>query len=305
MLDEYQEQQKKLYKILNNEIQTNKYSHAYLFETNGNPNTMLFVLAFVKSLLCPFKYTNNSKCVNCTICHKIDNNIYTDLKIIEPDGLWIKKEQLDSLQKEFSVKSVEGNKKIYIINQAEKLNVQASNSILKFLEEPEENIIAILITNNIYQMLSTIVSRCQVLSLESETSNLSLNLNIPSDKIKENLDVINDFVQYLETNELDTLLMTKKMWHDFYKERNDYLIGFELLLMYYKDVLNNKLDRKLQVFYEYESEINKVSEKNSFDKLIYKINKIISLKEYIKVNANQNLLLDKLIIELVGGEYNE
>lgn len=305
MLDEYMKSQKIVYKTLTNEVKKNKYSHAYLFEANGNPDAFSLVLSFAKMLLCPYNYSNKEKCVNCTQCDKIDKNIFSDLKIIEPDGLWIKKEQLDLLQKEFSTKSVESNKKIYIINNAEKLNVQASNSILKFIEEPEEGIIAILITNNIYQILSTIVSRCQIISLARSKEKTSINLNYEEEELKNHLQTINNFVKYLEKEKLNTIIISNKLWHDTYKERKDYINGFELLLIYYKDILNYKLHRNIEIFNDYIEDIKIISDNNTFDNLIYKINKIIELKENIKVNANQNLLLDKLIIEISRGEEYE
>jgi DNA polymerase-3 subunit delta' len=199
-------------------------------------------------------------------------------------------------------KSVESNKKIYIINNAETLNVQASNSILKFLEEPEDNIIAILITNNIYQLLSTIVSRCQIISLSKTSTNKIINLNLTEEEIANNIEIINNFVKCLEKEKIETLLLTQKLWHEKFKERKDYNKGFELLLIYYKDVLNLKLNRKLELFNNYKSDLLNISDQNTFDTIIYKINKIIELKENIKVNANQNLLLDKLIIELSRGD---
>ena len=304
MFDEYKESQQIVYKTLTNEIKNNKYSHAYLFEANGNPDAFSLVMGFVKMLLCPYNYSNNEKCVNCTICERIDKNIYSDLKIIEPDGMWIKKEQLDELQKEFSTKSVESNKKVYIINGAEKLNPQAANSMLKFLEEPEEGIIAILITNNVYQLLSTIVSRCQIISLAKSTTK-NININLSKEELEEKLDSINNFVKYLEKEKLDTIIMANKLWHDIYKERKDYILGYELMLIYYKDILNYKLNRKLELFDNYIEDIKMISDNNTFNNIIFKINKIIELKEYIKVNANQNLLLDKLIIELTRGDVNE
>ena len=60
------------------------------------------------------------------------------------------------------------NKLIYIIDPAEKLNPASANTILKFLEEPPEGIVAILITENKYNVLETIVSRCQCLSLVND-----------------------------------------------------------------------------------------------------------------------------------------
>lgn len=296
MLDEYMKTQNIVYKILVNAIKKNKYSHAYLFDNNDLDDGFNMALAFAKTLQCPNNYTNNLKCVDCTQCNKIDKNVFTDLKIINPDGMWIKKEQLDSLQKEFSTKSIETGKKIYIINNAELLNVQASNSILKFLEEPEENIIAILVTKNIYQLLPTIISRCQIISLKKN------KMLVESVKDEEQLNYINNFVSTLEKEKLETLLFTQKLWHNFFKERKDYIIGYNLILLYYKDILNYKLKRKIENFSLYEQEIEKLTNNNSFDSLIYKINKIIELIEYIKINANQSLLLDKLIIELSRGD---
>lgn len=69
------------------------------------------------------------------------------------------------LQSEFSKKSIEGSKKVYIIKSADKMNIQTANSILKFLEEPIDEIIAILVVDNINLMLPTIISRCQVIKL--------------------------------------------------------------------------------------------------------------------------------------------
>lgn len=301
MLDEYIESQKIVYKTLKNAVTKKIYSHAYLFESNGNSDTLNLVLAFVKTLLCPNNYSNKEKCVNCTQCDKIDKNIFSEFKIINPDGMWIKKEQLDELQKDFSVKSVESSKKIYIINEAEKLNVQASNSILKFLEEPEDNIIAILITNNIYQLLDTIVSRCQIISLSKNNKKI-----IQIDETEQQkLEYINNFIKNLEMKNIDTLLYTQKLWHDNFKDRIDYNLGYDLILLYYKDILNYKLNRNLEVYSQYKDTINKIASNNTVNNLIRKINKIIEIKEYIKINANQNLLLDKLILELVGDEVNE
>ena len=301
MLDKYIEKQNIVYKTLTNAVSKNTYSHAYLFEINDNEDAFDIALSFAKTLLCPNNYTNNNKCVDCTQCQKIDRNIFSDIQIINPDGMWIKKEQLDSLQKEFSKKSIESNKKIYIINNAELLNVQASNSILKFLEEPEENIIAILITKNIYQLLPTIVSRCQIISLKKNNN----QEKIIDEEIKEKLEYINNFVKYLEKEKINAMLMTQKLWHDYFKERKDYIVGYELILIYYKDILNFKLNRKIELFSDYKEEIEIIANNNTFSNLIYKINKVIELKEYIKVNANQNLLLDKLIIELSRGDIDE
>ena len=81
----------------------------------------------------------------------------------------LRKKQLLSLKEEYQNYSLIGHRRVYIIREAEKLNPSSANTILKFLEEPEEGIIAILLTKNRYQVLDTILSRCQVLSLVDST----------------------------------------------------------------------------------------------------------------------------------------
>ena len=81
----------------------------------------------------------------------VETNNYPDLKIIETNNLQYKKEEIKNLQKEFKTKPIYGKYKIYIIKECEKLTENISNTILKFLEEPEEGIIAILMVENEYQ----------------------------------------------------------------------------------------------------------------------------------------------------------
>ncbi len=313
MLDEYKKSQPIPYQILKNTISKEKYSHAYLFETNSFSGSYELVMAFVKSLLCPNKYTSKNNCQNCKQCLLIESGNYTEIEIINPDGLWIKKEQLKKLQEEFSTKALIGNKKIYIINGAEKLNTTAANSILKFLEEPAKGIIAILITNNIYSVLETIKSRCQIIKLipdkkafKDETTIERLNISINKtkdldDQTKEKYEKIIYFINFHEKNHLDTLSYMQKLWHDNIKTKEELQIAFDIMILYYKDILNKQTNRKVEIFEDYQKEINDIIEKNTILDITQKINIIAETKEKIKYNANQNLLMDKLIIDLEGG----
>ena len=127
MLDDFKLEQPIAHKIILNSIKQNKISHAYIIESNGYPKSYDFALSIAKYILCPYSYSNIEKCNNCHQCHNIDNNDFLEIKIINPSGLWIKKNELEELQDEFSKKAVSGNKKIYIINNAEKLNISSSN----------------------------------------------------------------------------------------------------------------------------------------------------------------------------------
>ena len=167
MLDDFSDMQKHAYSLIKNSLEKNKIFHAYLFNGNGYKETFNFALAFAKSIICNNHFCNKeyNKCLSCSICDRIDNYNYPELRIIESDSNVIKKEQLLDLQSDFSLSSIEGNYRVYIIRDCDKMNKQAANSLLKFLEEPSDGIVAILLTNNINSVLSTIISRCQVFNL--------------------------------------------------------------------------------------------------------------------------------------------
>ena len=321
MLDEFQNEQHVIYKMLVNLVKNNKCSHAYLIDANGYSKSLDLAIAFAKYILCPNNYTNGEKCNKCSQCKNIDNREFIELKIIEAEGQWIKKNQLEELQVDFSKKSIIGNKKVYIINGAEKLNMSSSNSLLKFLEEPEEGIIAILITNNIYQLLDTIISRCQILKLNPLKNNMGnilerLGNNLYNNKKdienyisnEENLNKIEkviEFIKCYEDNHLNSLIYINKLWNQYFKERQEVVNAFNILLLFYKDIFNYHLTNEVKIFKENVKEIEYIAQKNKIAVIISKINVIMILQEKIKFNINNNLLMDKLLIELEGCEQDD
>ena len=314
MLDDFKDEQPIIYKILLNSVKKNNISHAYLFELNGYSKGLNIALAFAKFLMCPSNKTNNLKCNECNQCELINNNNFLELKIIDTDSQWIKKEQLEELQKEFMTKSLVSNKKVYIINNAEKLNASSSNSLLKFLEEPPEGIVAILLVNNIYQLLETIISRCQILSFKKNTYIESLNSidkiarsifneskqinEFVNDFGKIYIDVVIEYIRNLETKKEDTIIYYNKPFLQVFNDRKKIILAFDLFILYYKDVLNNILNVDCEYYFDYMESINYISEKNSIDTITKKIKIIVNLQANIKFNLNSNLLLDKLVIKI-------
>ena len=320
MLDDFKEFQSIPYVTLKNAVISDRISHAYIFVSNGYPKVFDFALSFAKFLLCPKKLSNNTSCDKCFQCKNIDNNDFTELKIIEPDGQWIKKEQISDLQEEFNKKALVGTRKVYIINHAEKLNQVASNSILKFLEEPNPNITAILIVDNQFQLLETIQSRCQIINLnkinkqeeENYESNEYTKLafaisntkeeieNYISEPYRLKLDSAKKFINTFEEKGLDLLLDTSKLFHETFKEKSDIVYAFEIFILYYKDVLNLIYNRNIDIFINSKTELEKIKTKNDVNKIVNKINILLKSKENINFNANTDLLIDKLIIDMDG-----
>ena len=253
-----------------------------------------FVISFVKAILCD-KSNDNKNCDNCSLCKRIDDGNYPELKIISADGMYIKKQQIVDLQQEFSRSAVEGKKRIYIIRDCEKMRTEAANSMLKFLEEPEDDIIAILMTNNINNVLSTIISRCKVIKL-----NNTINNTLIVDKELEDLAI--DFVCRMEKNWVDTLINIKDIWFSKIssKERDKMLIVFDLMIDIYYDIMKVLLGSKEIKCKIIEDKIIELSKLNNLDKILEKINILIEAKDSIKFNVNSNLLIDSIIISIGG-----
>lgn len=105
------------------------------------------------------------------------------------------------------------------------------------------------------------------------------------------------FVEYLEKYKKRTIVYEKKLFFDFFREKEDIITFFELLIFYYKDVVNCKLNRK-NIFIEKIDQT--IIENNTVNSLSHKINLLIYYKDKLNVNANQNLLIDRMIIDIGG-----
>jgi len=304
MLEDYKEKQPLFYNQVSKIIKSDKISHAYLIETNDCPYGFDIAMSLSKSFLCQKK--NNSPCFSCNICLNIDTNNYPDLKIIEADSKMIKKEQLLELQKEFSVKPLYGKYLIYIIKNAELLNRSSANTILKFLEEPSPNIIAILLTNNIYNCLDTIISRCQVLSLIKEEK---INNNIFK-KIYEKTSPNEEFNLFVEKQIINIMEFYEKLekdktkliaFYDVFSLTDKIDILFDIGIKLYIDILNYKLKRKIEYFENNIDIIKNISNFNEFNDIIRKIEIINDFQKKSSYNVNKELFINNFIITFSGG----
>ncbi len=156
-------------KILGNEhikeqlkksIKNNQVSHSYLFIGIDGIGKKLLATEFAKAMQCLNK---DKYCNNCKSCIEFDSNNNPDFLYIEPDGNSIKIEQIRDMQKRIQEKPIISEKKVYIIDNADKMTVEAQNSLLKTLEEPPEYATIILIGSNENAFLTTIKSRCMIL----------------------------------------------------------------------------------------------------------------------------------------------
>ncbi|MFA4889678.1 MAG: DNA polymerase III subunit delta' [Candidatus Omnitrophota bacterium] len=102
-------------------------------------------------------------CGQCPSCKKIDSNQHPDVHIIASDGGEIKIESIRQLQREISLRPYEGRKKVFILDDAHRLNSESSNALLKVLEEPPRDSIIVLISDKPNLIFKTIISRCKII----------------------------------------------------------------------------------------------------------------------------------------------
>lgn len=286
MLEKYKTDYNEFYSIINNAIDNNKISHAYMFELDDNINQEEFIKDICKILILKKQEDQTN------IATLIDNDNYPNIKVVKPDGLWIKKEQILEVQSDFKKESFDNNRKIYIIEDATKLNKSSGNTLLKFLEEPEENITAILLTKNKHAVISTIMSRCININLIKKEY-----INIDCE------DLAYKFVETLEMHKekslpyLYLLLVKKEI------ERKEIISILETVQKIYIDFLHisNNVDRKYNYFVA--NSIENIQFDINNDLLVKKIEALNKNTDYLRYNVNVKTILDKIVIEVYGGDF--
>lgn len=212
----------------------------------------------------------------------VDDNNYPDITVVSSETSIIKKSSIIELQKEFNNKSLFNNYKIYIIKEVEKLNGYSANTILKFLEEPEDNIIAFLLTDNRFHVIDTILSRCQILSLKESSYDYSFD----DDKI--------DFLNYI-LNPEDFFINYNELIKNKYPDKlifKDMLINSEKIIL---DYISCSDDKKIN------NDINILLSKYDNRKLIGIISIIEDYLVKLEFNINYKLWVDSLFSSLIGG----
>lgn len=148
-------------------VQNSNVLHSYLFLGEDGIGKKEIAKEFAKQILCLNK-AENCTCKSC-ICFDTEN--HPDFTIINEEGETIKINTIREMISTVYEKPILSSKKIYIINDCDKMTKEAQNSLLKTLEEPPEYIVIILISSNSDMLLNTIKSRCTKIVFEKLTNN--------------------------------------------------------------------------------------------------------------------------------------
>lgn len=318
--------QNKIADMLLNSIKNNRISHAYIFSGSKGVGKSKMALEFAKALNCQGEGVD--ACGICPNCRRIEHHNFQDVIIIGPEGNSIKIDQIRQLQKDLNYKLSGSKRKVIIIENADKMTNEAANSLLKFLEEPSSSIVTILLVENIYQLIETIKSRCQViyfppLNPDSITkvlvndgykegdSILAAHISQDIEEVKELVNselfaqMRNIMIQWSE----DVLFLKYQalfsindeiLKHDYIKEHLPQFL--DLLIMWYRDILNIKLGRKTSLVYkDFENIIVKQGLQETEERLISKIDVIFQAKKQLSSYANPQLALENMVLSLWEG----
>lgn len=173
--------------IIDRDIKDNMLNHAYMFISSDEEYIKALALHIAKHIMC----VKNSACNECSQCLKISKNEHADLVILPTSKKNIVVDDVENIVTESYVLPLEGDKKIYILNNFDQATVQAQNKLLKTLEEPPASVVFLITATNENNVLATIRSRCK-------------KIFIP----KINDDVLNGYIraEYPNLNSIDRVV---------------------------------------------------------------------------------------------------
>lgn len=312
-------------KIITNSILKNRLSHAYLLQGEKGSGKKSIALLLAKVLYC--EKGSVEPCNKCLSCSRIASGNHPDVHWIAPQEQSIKKEQVAYLQKEFTYSGLESNRKVYIIEEADTLTTNAANRILKFLEEPDVQATAILLTANSGSILSTIRSRCQVIDLkplDSEalqtrlqedhglTPNEASILSAITNSIDEALELSEDawfaqarklMIQLMEVfinNTASAYLFIHSDWMPHFKDREKQLLGLDLLLLSFRDILYYHIgnQQNMVVHSGDDPKLEKGVLRFSEDDLLVILQAALKAKQKLKQHVHPTLVMEQLTLQI-------
>jgi DNA polymerase III subunit delta' len=164
--------QQKAVSLIEKSFSQRAVAHAYLVVGSRHVGKMTLAIAMAQALNCS---SATLPCGECPACRRIASGSFSDVQVVglaktggdeTRSKTEISIEQVRELQHAASLAPFEGRCRIFIIDQAERLSLEAANALLKTIEEPPSGVVFILLTSNEEALLPTVVSRCQRLELK-------------------------------------------------------------------------------------------------------------------------------------------
>lgn len=306
-------------------IAADKVTHAYILQGEDKSGKMMLAEAFAAALQC--EAGGSEPCLQCHSCKQAESHNHPDIIYVQHDKPnTISVEDIrQQINNTIAIRPYAGKYKIYLVDEAEKMNVQAQNALLKTIEEPPEYAVILLLSTNAEAFLPTILSRCMTLRLQAVAddkiiSHLMKQYQIPDYQAQicaafaqGNVGKAIDLACSKDFNELkDNMLETVRRVRDMevfelmeavkrisgYKlEINDY---FDLMVIWYRDVLLFKAttDVNRLIFKDEVYEIKNQANKSSYEGMERILSALQKAKARIRANVNFELVIELLLLTI-------
>lgn len=310
---------------LQNAITMDKVSHAYIINGPDKSGKMMLAESFATTLQC--EAGGKEPCMECRSCKQAAGKN-------QPDIVYVRHEKpntisVDDIRSQVNhdivIKPYSSRYKIYIIDEAEKMNVQAQNALLKTIEEPPAYAVIILLTTNADTFLPTILSRCVTLNIKSVPDEVIKKFLMSKYQVPDyQADVCVAFAQgnvgkaiQLASSEdfndlkasalqlikrlrdIDLYEMTEavKQIADYKLEITDY---FDLMMIWFRDVLLFKATNDVNniIFKDEVYNIKRQAEKSSYNGIETILESLQKAKVRLNANVNFDLVIELLLLTI-------
>ena len=323
--------QEQLREHLENAIRFNKISHAYIISGERNAGKEFIAKTCARALQCENRSTDQGQeaepCGECRSCRQALGANHPDIIRItheKPNTIGVD-DIRTQINNDVAIKPYSGSKKIYIINEGEKMTAQAQNALLKTLEEPPEYAVILILTANASALLPTILSRCVLLAMKPAKDDqikkyLMENMEIPDykadvcvafargnlgkarllakseefDKVKEEAITLLKYIGDMEVHEIVAAI---KRINEYKFEVGDYL---DILSIWYRDALLFKAthDANHLIFREEIQSVRKVADKSTYEGIEKIIRALEMSKQRLAANVNFDLTMELLLLTI-------
>ena len=317
--------QEQIKENLRGAISTGKVSHAYIINGERSSGKEFIARVFAMALQC--EKGEVEPCGECHSCKQALSNNQPDIIYVshEKPGTIGVEDIRTQINGDIDVKPYSSPRKIYIMNEGEKMTVQAQNALLKTLEEPPEYAVILILTTQLEALLPTILSRCVVLNMkpvsdalvkkylmeELEVPDYKANIcvafargNIGKAKLlasSEEFEKVKDeaitLVKYINDMEINEIVKAIKKISEYKFDVNDYL---DILSVWYRDVLLFKATKDVNslIFKEEIQQIMRVSDRSTYEGIETIVNALQQAKRRLEANVNFDLTMELLLLTI-------
>lgn len=317
--------QEQIREHLQTALRLRKISHAYIINGERNSGKEFIARTFAMALQC--ERGGEEPCQECHSCKQALSGNHPDIiRLVHEKPNTISVEDIRTqINQDMSIKPYQGPYKIYLINEGEKMTVQAQNALLKTLEEPPEYGVILIMTSSVESLLPTILSRCVTLNMRPVRDDLVKKylmetLQIPDykaevctafargnigrakllasseefDKVKEEAVTL---LKYINEMEISEIVAAIKKITEYQFDVTDYL---DILSIWYRDVLMFKAmnDANHLIFREEIQYIKKVADRSSYEGIETVLNALDKAKSRLAANVSFDLTMELLLLTI-------